>query len=160
MNYTTILSRTDKVILTPTELRNINTNIYEKLENTVGTCTERDGYVIAVESVDFKTLTNVISRVSGNCIFKITYTVMTLKPEVGHIYCSLVNRVFPQGIFCEYYGIQIIIPRETIDGWSFKNDAFVDESEENTISNRDWVNIKIVITRYDDGVYQCIGAFE
>jgi DNA-directed RNA polymerase subunit E'/Rpb7 len=156
MNYTKEITRTDKIIIAPQELSNVRDYIRKKLEQIIGTCTENDGYVIGIKSIDFKSLTNVVSRVSGNCIYNVKYTISTLKPDVEHVYGVLVNQVFSQGIFCQYNGIQIIVPSGTMDDWTHTNDTFV--KDDDIISVASWIQIKIDVIRYDNNNYQCIAS--
>jgi len=155
--YMNTITKKCKIVIEPQELSDINNHIYRKLESFVGDCTKKDGYIISIDT-DFKIISNIISRVSGNCIYYIFFKIQTLKPEDGHTYGALVNRIYPQGLFCEYHNIKIIIPSESMDGWEFENSIYINKSTDKSISKGDWINVLINVTRYDNRSYQCIGS--
>lgn len=144
-----------EIILYPSELNDIHKNIDTKLRKRIGSCTKENGYIIDIHEIYHDKTTNKISRVSGNCIFTISYKMTTLKPEAGHVYKAIVNCIFKEGIFCEYNNIKILIPISEIKNYTFQNSKFINKSKSIEISNIIQVHINIV--RYEDQNYQCIG---
>jgi DNA-directed RNA polymerase subunit E'/Rpb7 len=159
MDYKKTMTFSETVILSPTELSNIYEHLQEKINNRKNNCTKTDGIITEINEIDWNSLTNKISRISGNCIFNVNYTAKVLKPENGHIYTTLVNIIFKEGIFTEYNNIKILIPSDSMDGWSFR-DGVMEKTEIGGVSRietGDWVKVIIRKTRYETSNYQCIG---
>lgn len=148
-----------QIVLRPNELTNIQSNLEKKIRKKVGTCSKEKGYIIMIHNIQRdKKLQNIISRVSGNCIFTVSYDICSLKPEIGHVYKVLVSSIFKEGIFCEYNNIKILIPNSELQSFSYQNEKLV--SPEYTIQTGDWIKIRIHNVRYDDQNYQCIARLE
>lgn len=160
MKYTQKIQKVENIIVHPNELVNIKGYIRSKLQSYISTCTEKNGYIVDICDIDWETMTNKISRISGNCLFSVSYTVENLKPEYGHVYNALVNKMYPDGIFLEYNNITIVIPRDNLSEWTYENNIFIKKDQANIvqISIGDWLSVHIDASRYEDGGYQCIAS--
>ena len=159
MEYLQKSVETSQIILRPDELANIESNLEKKIRKKVGMCSKEKGYIIMIHNIQrHKKLQNTISRVSGNCIFTVSYDICTLKPEIGHVYKVLISSIFKEGIFCEYNNIKILIPSTELKQYTFQNKILV--SKDSTIQIGDWIKIRIQNVRYDDQNYQCIAKLE
>lgn len=155
MEYLQNYTITTQVVLRPHELSNIKSIIESKIKKTIGTCIKEKGYIIIINDIKEKN-TNIISRVSGNCIFNVTHTIFTLKPMIGHIYNVLISDIFKEGIFCEFNHMKILIPVSELSKYSYTNKQF--QSDEHVIKQGNRIKIKIKNTRYEEQNYQCIAA--
>lgn len=157
MNYVTTQTFTENVIVYPFELNDTKKNILTKLKHHLSTCSEEYGYILDVDNVNWATMTNKISRISGNCIFNVTYEAKTFKPVVGHEYRAEIVVVVKEGIFCEYNNIQILIPADILLGWRFVAHVYMNIATLEEIKAGDFVNVLICMVRYGSHKYQCVG---
>ncbi len=155
MNYATQSTDTAIITIYPFELDDIRNTIKRKLYETITTCS-KNGYIVSIDTIYFSTMTNKISRTTGNCIVTISYLVTTLKPQQGHVYTATVQQIYKDGLFTEFNGIRILTPSSSMMEWVYHDNAFV--NGDNIISIGDLVDIHIEVTRYDNGKYQCIGT--
>ncbi len=137
---------TEHIVILPSELDDVHGNIKQKLKTLIGTCTRMHGYVMGVESA--KIINNMVSRVSGECIFKVEFTFTSLLPQAGHVFTSAITGKFKEsayeGIFAEYKGIKIIVPlSHSID-----------------FNVGDLVDIHVDVVQYSNHAYQCIGSIK
>lgn len=154
MEYLKKYIETSDIILRPDELTHIELNIEKKIRKKIGMCSKEKGYIIMINNIQ-KKIQNIISRVSGNCKFKVSYNIYTLKPENDHIYNVLVSNIFKEGIFCEYNRIKILIPVSCLTQYVFENKTFINDNK-HIIQTGDWIKVQITNVRYDDQNYQCI----
>lgn len=156
MNPITRHQTISQVVIEPHELGNIRESIHKKLTQTIGKC-DRSGYVLDVYDIQYGTMTNIIARNSGQCIYTITYTKDTFTPKVDDVYLSTIIHVFKDGIFCRYCGVDILIPREMSPNLEFQYTHFYDARTRLKYSVHTPVHVKIVMVRYDHNAFQCIG---
>ena len=137
-----MITQTSLIVLSPSELHNVDSTIHAHLDNKIGSCEKTFGYIVSIESVA-PYGNPVISKITGNCIFQITYTFNTLKPEVGQEYATRVVRIFPDGLFARYKQIEIFIPTESL----------VTRPRIDSV-----IRTQIQFIRYDSHNFRCIGV--
>ena len=148
--------QTDLWGVEPKDLGNLVDILSDKVYNLVGTCSKTKGAVIEVGRIHSIT-SSTISRVSGTCYFEVTYDLVSLHPEIGHIYNVHVKHLYPEGIFLEFYGIKIIVPATNVEskGYLYRDGKYCSGSQ--AIKKGDRVEVEVLNIRYENE-YQCIGG--
>jgi len=154
MEYTETLKHTTEITIKPCELNAIDKHIEDKISKKIDSCTEKNGYIMDIKNI--RIISNTISRLSGKCIFKVKYDIVSLKPQPGHVYVGFVNIIFKEGIFVEYHNIKILIPYTSMKNWVYKTSTYT--LDDRTVSVGDWIKVLIGSVRYDNHTYQCIGS--
>lgn len=155
MDYTKKFEQTSIVTIKPHELDPVKEYIKIKILAKIDSCTEKYGYVTDINNI--RILSNIISRISGVCIFNVKYDLITLKPESGHVYTCNVNWIYKEGgIFVEYNNINILIPYAYLTDWKYKNNYYF--KDDRKISVGDWVKVRIITVKYENHTYPCIGT--
>ncbi len=142
MEYYQSQSCQEEVLLQPDELGDIRARLSAKIVERIGTCSREQGFVMDMTDIHIYPSQNHISRTSGNCFFRVEYTLHYLKPEKGHIYEASVLHVFGEGVFCTAHNMKIFIPKPTPP-----------------LQPQDTIRLQIENVRYDNRQYQCIGKW-
>jgi DNA-directed RNA polymerase subunit E'/Rpb7 len=144
------------IVVKPSELRDIRRTIVDKLNQKIATeCTEKNGYVMRITAIDPR-YTNIISRISGNCIVQVTFTTDNLRPCVDHIYSVKITKVYKTGIVASFTKITFFIPTTTLENYEFKENRF--ESPTDVIEEGQTVKVRVTAVRYENGNFQCMST--
>lgn len=144
-----------KICLCPIELDDIRHNIITKLRNNKE-CTELYGYPMRL--VDLISYKNNHITPQGNCIFRVSYTVVCLKPIVGQTYSCVVTEIYPQGIFAAFSKLKILVPATSMEEYMYDDESFV--KDDSFIRRDSLVDIELTEIEYTDHEYQCIGILK
>lgn len=145
------------IILRPFELCNINQNILNKLNETIGKCSKDNGYILEINEFE-KVGNNFISNVNGYIIYNINYKFTAFKPTIGVSYSTEIEFIYKEGIFTKLNFIKILIPSHFIKEWKFVNnidDVYYEKGDKKLRTN-DFIDIEITSIRYNNHEYQCI----
>jgi DNA-directed RNA polymerase subunit E'/Rpb7 len=167
MNYIKTFKITSQIVLSPHELVHISSAIQRHLEEKIGTCNKEYGYIMDIGNVDPYRMPT-ISKISGNCIYDVTYEIQTLKPEPGQVYHAQVQSIFPDGMFTHYKNINIFIPTSSslgddadANGADAKSadakSADAKSADAKTPKIGDIIPVTILFIRYENHRFRCIG---
>jgi hypothetical protein len=112
----------------------------------------KNGYVTKIlKIINYK---NIISPVSANIIFNVTFLVETIILEKGLILLVNVKMIISHGILCNFKNIKIWIPCEQTNGYKYKSSIF--EKNEEQIKVNDEIQVKLIEIRYEKNMFSCI----
>ena len=144
---------TDFFYLKPDELYDVNSSIYNKInEKCFGFCSQDVGYIISFNNI-VKINNNIISRSGNEIVFKVSYDVNVFKPNIDDEYEAIITNIFDEGIILEYLNkIRILIPKSNLNenGFEFTNNTY------NNWNIGDTINIKITQIKYEKNNFICI----
>lgn len=143
-------------ILHPQYLSNPRDNLHTQIHNLITTCTKEHGSIVDIIDIDWTSLSNIVSRVSGSCIFSVNIHVRCFKPEKGTVVPVQVNKIFPEGVFTVFKGIPMFIPTSEMVGWKYTSDTFYNHETNETIRVGKDMDIEITLVRFNNKVYECI----
>jgi DNA-directed RNA polymerase subunit E'/Rpb7 len=165
MNYIKTFKITSQIVLSPHELVHISSAIRRHLEEKIGTCNKEYGYIMDIGNVDPYRMPT-ISKISGNCIYDVTYEIQTLKPEPDQLYHAQIQSIFPDGMFTQYKNIQIFIPTSSfptdddeLGGVDTKRDVAPKSADAKSADAKigDIIPVTILFIRYENHRFRCIG---
>lgn len=148
-------------ILLPYNLINENVveNIVKKIhDNNFQKCSFQYGYITDIVKI-LKIGENTIDPVSSCVLFEVLFEANTIKPEKDSVFTGKVYRIFSEGIFVDIENLfKVNIPGEHMKQFVFDKGEF---SKNNTkISINTDVQIRILITKYENKNFKCIGKLE
>jgi DNA-directed RNA polymerase subunit E'/Rpb7 len=156
MQYCHSHTKQADIVLKPCELKDMRRTIVDKLNQKIATeCTETNGYVIQITAID-PGYTNIISRVSGNCIVRVTFTTDNLRPRVGHIYNVQIIKAYKTGIVASFRRITFFIPVTMLEGYEFEENRYTSPSR--VIEEGQTIRVQVTAARYENGNFQCIST--
>jgi DNA-directed RNA polymerase subunit E'/Rpb7 len=136
----------------------IKDHILNKLKKIMeGKCTLINGYVIEVNKV-ISLGENIIGCANSFTIFKVTYEAEVLLPEKGQFMNGKVCMVFQHGIFVEVCSkMKVLIPVASMEEFKYSsvNNSF--ENKDCKIVNGMYIDIEIIMTKYEKKQFSCIG---
>jgi len=146
---------------------NIAEHILDKLKRTVeGTCTYSHGYILKIFRV-IKTVDNQVSTNGTMIIFRVLYEADVIKPTIGLVLKGTVCMIFQQGILVDVKGVmKIFIPVSALDKFKFyplyedNGPSYVNKKEKKIISNGVELDVQIVVTKYEQKKFDCIGKLK
>lgn len=127
---------TDNIVLTPSQLSNIDQNLCSILKQKINSCSKEYGYIQSISKVQTKG--NVISRTSGSCVFQVSYVASCLKPVEGETIPCTVLISFPEGMLVSHEKMRVIVPHV-----------------HRPVGTR--VDVTLINIRYESSEYQCVG---
>ena len=136
----------------------IQNHILNKLkQNMEGTCTLDTGYIIDVKRI-ISMNDNTIGCANSLVIFNVIYEAVTIKPCNGSKMTGNVCLVFPHGILVYVRDkMKVLIPTASMENYTFNTDNTSFESDEGVIEIGSKLYIEIVLTKYEQKQFSCIG---
>jgi len=156
MEYCHSHTKQTDIVLRPCELKDMRRAIVDKLNQKTATeCTANNGYVIRITAID-PGFTNMISRVSGNCIVQVTFTTDNLRPRLNHVYPVKITKAYKTGVVAVFTKITFFVPASVLDEYEFKDNRF--ESPTEVIEEGQTINVRVTAVRYENGNFQCMST--
>jgi DNA-directed RNA polymerase subunit E'/Rpb7 len=137
--------------------KNIHNHLLKKLKETVeNTCNMDQGYILKVIKIIEIVDNNIISS-NTSVIFVVKYEAETFKPKINNVISGKVCMIFQHGIFIDILNkMKVIIPIKSLQNFIY-NEKIGFISDELTIKVGIQINIKIVLIKYENKSYSCIG---
>jgi DNA-directed RNA polymerase subunit E'/Rpb7 len=129
-------------LLNPNELNNIIKVVDNKIKvYCKNYCSEKFGCIVYYSHItSIKPLQ--LPLTSSKIPFKVSFLVEMMKPKIGENYVCKITNIFDKGVFVSYLD---------------KFRIFIPIVYENTSKVEDLLFIKIINTRFQNNVIQCIG---
>lgn len=137
----------------PQELSDPETYIRTQLQKRLYTCEKDVGYITAIEQV--KLHSNTICVNTGGCKVKVSFDLTSILPTPGNVYHACIQLLLPDGMFCRFHEIPILIARDQLEDWTFDSNTFV--KGDHTLAVGDWVSVQVTSARFENNEYQCLG---
>lgn len=137
---------------------NIAYHLLQKIKrNMEGKCTLDYGYIITVNKI-VELGKNMIAPANSLVVYDVKYEAETIKPEKGMELNGEICMVFPNGVFVDVLNkLNVLIPVSSLDGYTFFNDSFVSDKDEDNIKVGSNVNIRITMVKYEKKSFSSIG---
>ena len=150
-----LVSRASKQIhLKPFMLHDAKGNIVSIIRSQIGTYVSTYGYIKDIVDITISS-TGSISRWSEDVLFDAEYTIHHVIPRVGDVYECLINNIIPQGIFCSFEKIFILLPVK--DDWEYSEKRKSMTIGDTIFTEGGKVDARITTVKFEN-MYKCIGV--
>lgn len=135
-------------------------NLMDKINKTMaGRCTYEHGYIIKIMSIH-RIIDQQITRIDGNLRFYLDVRLVALRPEISKVIDATVEMIFPNGIFCHYRMMRMMLPFSMCPGFSIRHEfsmiCATNPSTVQTIRKNDIIRVRIEDIRFENNLYSCI----
>ena len=121
-----------------------------------GKCSNKFGYITEVIEIS-KIYDNVVSRSNPNILFKVELKVERFIPEIGKCIDATIKQILPAGIYLVHCGMNILIPKRTIENSEVKDNILKIDNKEYKVGEK--MMIEIVNLKYENKKYSSIGKY-
>ena len=135
-------------------LHDVRGNIISIIRSQIGTYISTYGYIKDIVDIDISK-NGTISRWSEDILFNVEYTIHHVIPRVGDVYQCLISNVIPQGIFCSFEKIFILLPVK--DDWEYSETQKSMKIGNVAFAEGDKISARITTVKFEN-MYKCIGV--
>jgi len=136
-------------------LHDVRGNIISTIRSQIGTYISTYGYIKDIKDIDISPVGD-ISRMSEDILFKAEYTIHHVIPRVGDVYECGISNIIPQGIFCSFEKIFILLPVQP-DWEYYENHVKSMKIGDSLFYEGDTIRARITTVKFEN-MYKCIGA--
>lgn len=136
------------------------TNLMNKINKTMaGRCTHEHGFIVKILRIH-RIIDQQITRIDGNVRFYLDVHLVALRPEISKVIDATVEMIFPNGIFCHYRMMRMMLPFSMCPGFSIRHEfsmiCMTNPSTGQTIRKNDVIRVRIEDVRFENNLYSCI----
>lgn len=140
--------------------KDIVDTIYDNVKNKIqNTCKKDTGYITEIVSID-DIISNKISSINSDIIFKVKVTLKMLKPEKEKIYKGNVCMIFQKGIFIDIDNVfKVLITCNFLENYTFNNftNSYINNETKEEINLGDNISVKLLGIKYSKNMFNCFG---